>query len=330
MLQRLRHAVFSNRAMEAATASAAAMRVEHERLLQEVGALRESVDRLTRNESQLRAIIGRDAEMAAWMPQLEAVLESSEVASHVRAAVDRAELRAHPYPHIVVDDLVPQRLYDALVRGLPPEALFGDRPFNSQELHVPFALAPHYSSRVWTFMSQEIVQRHLVAAIGDKFGATLDEWIGRHWPGVTWRSLKTRVSNERLLLRGRGYRIPPHRDPKWGFLVCLFYLARPGDDEAWGTQLYTVADDAEASTTMAYWIAPERCRQVADVRFVPNRLLVFLNADGAHGAGIPGDAPETARRFAYQFRIGPNASSIERLMALLPTDRQPLWARKGS
>jgi hypothetical protein len=141
--------------------------------------------------------------------------------------------------------------------------------------------------------------------------------------------LELHNTDGRILLRGRGYVIPPHRDPKWGFLTCLVYLARSGDDPSWGTQLYSVEGDCEAASVAPHWIRPEQCRLVKDVLFRPNTALVFLNSRGAHGARIPADAePPDLQRYIYQFRIGPTAESIRRLVALLPNDRRPLWSGK--
>jgi hypothetical protein len=38
--------------------------------------------------------------------------------------------------------------------------------------------------------------------------------------------------------RRPGYHLEPHRDPKRSLLTCLLYLARPGDSDAQGTQLF--------------------------------------------------------------------------------------------
>ena len=67
-----------------------------------------------------------------------------------------------------------------------------------------------------------------------------------------------------------------------------------------------------------------------DVKFRPNRLLVFLNSAGAHGAYIPADAqPETLERYIYQFRVGPTVDAIAKLRSMLPEERQPLWTGKA-
>lgn len=135
----------------------------------------------------------------------------------------------------------------------------------------------------------------------------------------------------RLLLRRRGYQIPPHRDPKWAVITFLLYLPRPGDNDQWGTQLYTVAGDDEARGVRPHWIGDAPCTLAVDVPFRPNRLLVFVNSVGAHGAHIPEDAePADLERYAYQVRIGPNSRSIADLVARLPEDRKALWAGEAT
>lgn len=311
------------------TSSVDALVQQQRQVQEELRALRETVAGLVRRESQLRAVLRRNAELDGEIPRLERIVANPDLEAHVQRAVAAAELKTHPFPFAIVDDLLPQDCYDALLEGIPPEELFSDQPFNKQELHVPLVLAPEFSSRIWRFFSDVVIERYVAAAVLEKFDAPLDEFIGRHWPGVSWRSLKRKVSNSRLMLRGRGYTIPPHRDPKWGFIICLLYLARPGDSERWGTQFYSVERDDEARSVTPHWIAPERCRLVEDVAYRANRLVVFLNSDGAHGATIPDDAPDELRRYAFQFRIGPNASAMDRLLAMLPEDKRELWARTG-
>jgi hypothetical protein len=129
------------------------------------------------------------------------------------------------------------------------------------------------------------------------------------------------------MLRTNGYRIRPHRDQKLGIITVLMYFARPGDSEEWGTQLLAVDGDEEARTTGPHWIADEsRCRMVKEVGFRRNRALIFMNTTGAHAAEIPADAvPAGLQRYAYQFRIGPERRTMDRLIAGLSPERQKMW-----
>ncbi|MGH9257419.1 MAG: hypothetical protein ACRD3C_22895 [Vicinamibacterales bacterium] len=296
----------------------------------ELETMNDHLARLVRRESQLRAVLERDAELDRYQSKLDDTLARPGMSSHVERAVRQAELLSDPFPHAVIEAVFPDDLYACLLRGLPPLELFADRPTNKQQLQVPFRLAPAYSRRVWRHLTSVVIPEYLAPAIVAKFREPLDDWLRLNWPAVPPASVEFQSSDGRVLLRRRGYRIPPHRDPKWGFLTCILYLARREDSERWGTQIYSVDGDEEALGAAPHWIDPERCRYVGDVAFRPNRILVFLNSVGAHGAHIPDDAePETLERYIFQFRIAPTVEAMGRLKSTLPEDRRPFWAGKA-
>lgn len=302
---------------------------------QALAALKRDLERVNLHETQLRAIARADLQLDdRRLQKLEATLaDPHAIGAHVCAAIGGAELHLSPFPYMVVDDVLPEPVFRALITGLPPAVLFADKPVNHQHLEPPFELASVYSRRIWGFMVDVLVDEFIQPAVLKKLTDPVDAWFRGHFPGHTEgaASLRLTTSSGRVLLRKRGYRIPPHRDPKWAVVTCLLYLPRRGDDERWGTQLYTVAEDAEASGAKPHWIDPARCTLVAEVAFRPNRLLVFVNSVGAHGAYIPDDAePADLERYAYQFRIGPDAASMTRLVATLPDDRKALWAGKAA
>jgi len=293
-----------------------------------------SVGRLDLRESQLRAITRRDIELQDEVGSLASVMCDVDVHAHITRQIKSATLSQFPFPHAVVDNLLPDALYQALIRGLPPVELFNDRSPNERQLAVPFKIAPVYARRVWTYMARTVVEQMLTPTLLQMFKPVLNTWLSQSFPALGDNAVDRvpmHASDGRILLRTRGYVIPPHRDPKWGFVTCLLYLARPGDKESWGTQLYTVDGDAEARGTTPHWIDPARCHQVGEVAYVPNRALVFLNSEGAHGARIPDDEREGLERYAYQFRIGPHAKSvIGELVENLPADRRAFWQGRKS
>jgi hypothetical protein len=298
-----------------------------------IGEMRQAVSSLALRESQLRAVLEADADLEPHYARLDAVLDEPRIMAHVTEAVRRAQLQRFPFPHIVVENLFPRDFYAALVRGIPPVQLFEDKPVNKQQLTVPFALAPAYGRRVWTYMTDVVAERVISPNLLDKFREPLSEWIAANWPQMSDNPLgppmELHGSSGRIMLRRRGYNIPPHRDPKWGFITCLIYLPRPGDLETWGTSLYTVEGDEEARGALPHWIDGSQCRLVAEVPFRRNSALIFLNSTGAHGATIPDDAePADLERYAYQFRVGPTRDAITELMKMLPEERRPVWAGK--
>lgn len=284
-------------------------------------------------EEQGRAVARMDAAQAGERAALETVLADSRLSDHITAAIAGSAIELEPFPHCVVDGLLPTAYYDALIAGLPPLELFADRPTNKQQLVVPFDRAPEYSTRVWEHMARCVAEQIMGPAIADKFRGALQRWLRDALAAGDQNVLdgvELNCSDGRILLRRRGYRILPHRDPKWGFMTCLVYLARPGDDERWGTQLYAVDDDAEAGDAKPHWIGDERCRLARDVTFLPNRALIFLNSRGAHGALISEDAePKDLERYIYQFRVGAEHRSMDRLLKKLPPEHRASWAGKS-
>jgi hypothetical protein len=170
---------------------------------------------------------------------------------------------------MVVDDVWPESFYEALLKGLPPPELFADRPINKRRMVVPFEWAPQYGTHVWNFLVQRVLDSVIAPVLVEKFKQPLGEWLLANWslpPDAPTERVRFQSTDGRILLRHRGYLIPPHRDPKWGLITCLLYLARPGDSESWGTQLYSVEGDTEAPSVAAYWIKG-RCILQKDVPF---------------------------------------------------------------
>src|SRR5262249_3780880 len=160
---------------------------------------------------------------------------------------------------------------------IPPVDLFDNGPVNHQQLAVPFSLAPAFSRRVWKFMV-DIAETVMLPLMVEKFRPALEAWIAENWPQLAndpfGTPMELHSTGGRIMLRRRGYVIPPHRDPKWGFLTCLIYLVRPGDQESWGTSLYEVGADKEARGSLPHWIDASTCRLVREVPFKRNTALM--------------------------------------------------------
>jgi hypothetical protein len=296
-------------------------------------ALSQEQSQLRFRESQLRGILQREIELEPRQRELADLLADPSAIDHVRRRIAAAPLQQQPFPHTVVDDVLPPRMYDALVAGIPPAELFADHPdrsVNKRQMSVPFTLAPSYSRRIWHHFANVLAPQAIMAAVLEKFRDPLRAWLTTTLaddPSLVDR-IEMKCSDGRILLRSAGYNIPPHRDPKWGFITCLLYLAGPADDQSLGTQLYSVDEDAEATGAAPHWVAPERCRLQANVEFRPNRMLIFLNSAGAHGARIPADAPPSLERYVYQFRIGPGREQIRAVLESVTADRRNAWRGK--
>ena len=302
-------------------------------LTSEIRALATRLETIDLHEQQLRAIVRENAAAEGRIAAFHAMLNDVALETHARKAISRAQLHLDPFPYCVADNLFPKAYYNALLAAIPPVELFADRAVNKQQLTVPFELAPRYSSVVWTHMADVAASTVLAPLILDKFRDALTDWLRRSFPALGDDPLPAatmKCSDGRIMLRRPGYRIPPHRDPKWGFITCLMYLAKPGDDSQWGTQVLRVNHDQEAQGASPHWIPEGQCECVAEVEFLPNRALIFLNSSGAHSAHIPANAqPSDLERYTYQFRVGPDRQAVEALRSTLTAEQRPLWAGKG-
>ena len=166
----------------------------------------------------------------------------------------------------------------SLVRRLaPPPVFFADRDESRQRLPVPFTVAPAYSRRVWQFIANDVVGGMVGPALTERMGPVIREYLRGYCELPSDIDLTLHASNGRIMLRRPGYMIQPHRDPRWGFVTCLVYLARPGDDETHGTQLYAVTDDREAPSDKPFYIEESRCELIKTVPFRTNTMLAFLH-----------------------------------------------------
>jgi hypothetical protein len=296
---------------------------------------RARAERADRVAAQVKLAAVLDRQQSRTLARAGELLEPARIARHVRAAIDSAAMILEPYEHIVVDALLPQDVYDLLIEAIPPEPFFDDHDPIKRNLRFPMDLGPMLSATVWGFFDQVVTDQMIRPAVLERFRDPLH----RYYDSLFGAECRARaaamphgVNSGRLMLRRRGYHLDPHRDPKHSMLTCLVYFARPGDDDAYGTTIFDVADDGDADYKQTYY--PEQagrtCTLVKVVPFRPNSMLVFLNSRGAHGATIPPDAPESLERYSYQFYIGPEKEPLGALIRQLPDARRRMWQNKDS
>lgn len=289
--------------------------------------LSEAVEELRLQNQQLIAIQRLDWEMRDELASLAEALDAKRIGSHVRMAVDAATLETDPCPHVVVENWLPPDIYKRLIDAVPPPVFFTDREMARHRVSVPFTFGPAYSRVVWDFVYRTLVARILNRALNAKFQEVVRDYVHSVCPALSGDAdIRLHASDGRIMLRHRGYNLLPHRDPRWGFMTVLIYLAREGDAEAYGTRLYRVRDDAGAPDSRVYYIDPERCDLVKTVPFRANSMLVFLNSTGAHAASIPAEAPADVERYFYQFRLGPSPAVLRQMLSLMTPEEAALWA----
>jgi hypothetical protein len=317
------------------------LRKEIRRLSREVevlqAELRDTAVRAARGDryaSQLRLCHELNEQQRNQVAALPTLLDESRIGTHVSHAIREAEMRTEPFEHIVVDQILPASVYELLLAAILPEIFFDEHDPIKPNLAFPVTFGPTLGTEVWNFVDRVIAARLIRPTVLEKFHGPLQD----HYDTIFGSSFRAqanamphRAGSGRLMLRRRGYHLDPHRDPKRSLLTCLLYLARPGDSETHGTQLFRVFDDREASYKQTYYpeAAGGRCELVTVVPFRPNSMLVFLNSRGAHGATIPADTQEDVQRYSYQFYVSPEHEALGGLIRQLPPERRVMWQNKN-
>lgn len=317
------------------------MRRDLRRLTEQIEALEKALDETTRETTagirradrfMLTATLNEQhRSLIAELPRL---LDEERIARHARAAIAAAPLLSDPFEHSVIQDVLPLDVYDLLIEAIPPVAFFNHRDPIKQNLRFPVPFGPTLTDNVWGFFDDVIARRVLRSAVLERFHGPLQ----RHFDSMFGPALRDRanllpqsVTGGRLMLRRPGYHLGPHRDPKHAMLTCLLYLARPGDSDIYGTQIFRVAGDGDAGYKQTYYPEAEGCKTelVKVVPFKANSMLVFLNSRGAHGATIPTDAPADLERYSYQFYVSPENEALKMIIKELPADLRAMWQNKA-
>lgn len=292
--------------------------------------LTEAVTALTRRLNVDQRIDARNEADEDWLARLPALLDGAAVGAHIDRAVSAADLRLDPFPHLVVTDILPLPVYELLVAALPgPDVLTTrDRRKVNIKLRSSERL-PRLTRRAWTFFETAVVP-----VISDLLQQRFAPFVRQRFVDMFGSAVAAQVeqlpqgaSVGRLMLRRPGYHLAPHLDPRRVSFTALLYLARPGDPEQMGTDLYSVSSVLRPGKTKTYY--PEEdgltCTLRAQVPFTPNTLLAFLNAGGAHGASMPKTLPRDTTRYAYQFYVGPDLDAFAELLRALPAETQRAW-----
>lgn len=262
--------------------------------------------------------------------RVDSILRIDAIRDHVAAAVEHAKPETSPTAHLVIDNVLPPDFYDLLVAAIPPQELFSSRDPVKQDFEMEgLGQAPALSRRVWEFFDRDVVAGVLAPAVLGR----LKRFVVAHYAetggdefGMKASKLEHQPVAGRIQLRRPGYHLAPHLDPKRVVITGLLYFPRPGDTEAFGTQLFNVDRPFVASGLKTFF--PEEagltCTLAKTVPYRANTLLAFVNSRAAHGATLPAGAP-LAARYAFQFYVKPVDRYLRKLLRTLPADAQSAW-----
>ena len=274
---------------------------------------------------------------------------------------DRARVVLEPFPHIVIENALPDEAYEALASSFPtlgdlPADLAGtnNKRFNLYASWGPTELPKAQTPAPW----QAFLEAHTSVDFSRKVFSLFPEATveGAH-PGEQWIRTETfgeglaqrlglsgPVSVDDIIARAtvavntpvssptsvRG----PHVDSIWKAYVGLYYVRLPEDNSEGGDlSLYRWKPGARVDP-WANKADPALVEEFATVRYAPNTYVLMLNTcDSLHGVTVRQSTPHI-RRFAVtsgwfpgvdeSSLLGRRRGVLERLKALVrPIVAQP-------
>jgi hypothetical protein len=284
--------------------------------------------------SRLALAYGMDAERGDRLRALPEAWDLPAIEAHLRHVVAAAPMISDPFPHLVIEPLLPPEGFKVLVDAVPAEEFFEGEPhLGLKGLGLPQTILPLFSRLVWRSVLDDVLRPVLAPLLARRFQPLVRDFlrigIGDDLVDDAM-ALPLIPRGLRLMLRRPGWKLAPHVDPRHQFITTLLYLACPGEPETYGTQLFRV-HRKNFMSRRANTYYPEddgiRCELAQTIPYRGNLCLSFLNlGGGAHGAVLPSDAqPADMRRKVFQFYIGPDRQALEGLVERLPPDRQVAW-----
>ncbi len=315
---------------------------EFDELASRLAMLNESVDRVLGEVREQRAQLNRLALCygmdLAWDGRLRDSTRSFEVPeldAHVQRAVANAEMHTDPFPHLVIETLLPIEAFRTLREAVPPEQFFAGEPhLDLKGIGQPGTIMPASSRVVWN-AAHRMIGRTLAPSLVERFRPFTREFLRKSMGDEVVEAataLPLMPRGLRLMLRRPGWELAPHLDPRHQFITTLLYLGGPGEPESYGTQLFRVREDFLPTKANTFYPEEEglHCELVKTLPYRGNVCLSFLNlGGGAHGATLPADAqPPGMKRLVSQFYIGPPNDQLSPLIDRLPPERQAAWRQR--
>jgi hypothetical protein len=287
--------------------------------------------------TRLRRAQALDLEEVDRIKNIEDVWKPAAIAAHVRSVVADAPVHTDPFPHVVLEPLLPPEAFRVLVDAVPPEEFFeGKEHLDLRGIGKPTTVVPLFSRIIWCSLRSDVIDCALAPALAERLRPFARDLL-RHSVGEEFveetLALPLHPHGLRLMLRRRGWTLRPHCDPRDQFISTLLYLAPPGEGDTYGTQLFRVLkDNFVPGWANTYYPEDEGvvCELAKTMPYRGNLCLSFLNlGGGAHGASVPEDAqPPDLRRLAFQFYMGPDREQLDPIISRLPPDLQLAWTRR--
>jgi FkbM family methyltransferase len=180
-----------------------------------------------------------------------------------------AKLETEPYPHLFVENVCSDAMYDDIVNNLNVKYTQIEKTRGTRG--YPKRFTGDISSDFWRTIENLLKNGALKNTIVKKFG------------------LKGEYTEDVLLIRDmEGYQITPHTDTTQKVISALFYLAKDDNHLEAGTNIYIPKDKGFKCKTGKHY-SFDKFERVQSFPYKPNSVLIFQRTDNSFHGVEPSD-----------------------------------------
>ena len=206
-----------------------------------------------------------------------------------------------PFECCVVDNALPQDVFDEIHRRWPSDDAMKSLPETGRSSHYPerfvFLFKEQFLSHMdnadqefWNGVAHAVMGPSVIHACYNKFERTLTKRIEHLDQKMITLNPEMLVVSDR-----KGYRIGPHTDSKARFISMLLYLSPDPRYRSYGTGLYTPKDPRMLADDSAHY-AFEHFDLHTRVDYKPNRVVIFPRTDKSYHGVEPVPVADCDRR----------------------------------
>jgi hypothetical protein len=257
-------------------------------------------------------------------------MEVTRVEQHAIQKIKECELIMEPFPHIIVDGILPEDVYTSMMQDIdkldPIWKVFFKPHLNKhikvrEQINVCNEMEQEYSDQYFDIASMETARisqaeivdttawkdfrlllagKALQVALLQKFAEMLSDRLGcgdlASFPkGVT-------INRET-----GGFSIAPHTDTQSKLLFGVFYLAQDDKHPELCTNLHTHNENRESWESKPSWAHPKDFSIAKRIEYLPNRMCIMLKSGKCwHSVNIPKEV--TTKRYTSYYSIWNNSS----------------------
>jgi hypothetical protein len=125
--------------------------------------------------------------------ELQERIPVPSLVSHLERVIEQSPLEQEPYPHVVLNDVLPDALHNLLYDARPPEGFWRDGQAGRQNWTVGEDLGPLRTEAAWRFMDDVVASRVMTPVLAGVF----EDYLQTQMSARTAKAGKARLAYER-------------------------------------------------------------------------------------------------------------------------------------